>query len=75
MEALAAGPSSSLPTYLCPQAIENKRAIIYEKVKSVKGKKLEARCGQEYQSKEVRCPENTLGAERVLSQLVSYTIS
>jgi hypothetical protein len=29
------------PTYLCPQAAESKRAMIYEKVKGVKGKKLE----------------------------------
>jgi hypothetical protein len=56
------------PSYLCPQAAENKRAMIYEKVKSVKGKNLEERCRQEYQSKEVRCPENTLGAERVVYQ-------
>jgi hypothetical protein len=44
--------------------------MMHEKVKSAKGKKLEARCRQEYQSKEVRCSENTLGAERVFYQLV-----
>ncbi len=54
-----AGPSP-LP-YLCPQAAENKRAMIYEKLKSVKGKRLEEASGQEYQSKEVRCRESTFG--------------
>jgi hypothetical protein len=49
--------------------------MIYEKVDGVKGKKLEARCRQQYQSKEVRCPENTLGAEPVFYQVVLYTIS
>ena len=30
-----------VPPYLCPQKLKNKRAIMYEEVKSVKGKKLD----------------------------------
>jgi hypothetical protein len=39
-------PPGPPPPYLCPQAVENKRAMIYEKVKGVKGKKLEESCKQ-----------------------------